>query len=402
MRVRWSSALILVLPMLNACSSSKCKTLPASFELDVTADPAHSSQIQSIVVELVVGQDRWKKSFDTANGFSNGQTSIAVTIEPAPKSAFTAGVTVQAWSSTGGQGAELSVLSKTLSATPDGCNQFAFELPFAGADAGVDAGVSDGAPAADSGLDGGVVPDSGSVDSGSADTGTQPDAMPSPCMPASVDPTTIALYAFNGNLSDSSSLHLDAMDPNGALGFINTGPCGQALHIPRTGGDWATVGSNAAFEVTSGAVDFWVQFEELPSNRAFGVLSRNAGGSGDLHLMLACDGTLVAEITGGGGEHFALCSNTAVSANSWHYVGINFGPPGHELWVDGQRASRGGSVGLFDQGCHTNVQCGTASTLVPSMASWVFGAFDNAGSIGDAAKGADLDELRISHARRSF
>src|SRR5262245_8222940 len=132
---RLALALLLAVS-LNACKHDKCKDQPPSLEIDVTASGTVTSGDQPLVVQLTLGSDHYRKTFDLGDQLFDGVTSLAVDVQPAPSGAFTIGVQVDARSKTGGMGDLVGTASSQVTATADGCNQVPLALGVYVPDAG--------------------------------------------------------------------------------------------------------------------------------------------------------------------------------------------------------------------------------------------------------------------------
>lgn len=100
-----------------------------------------------------------------------------------------------------------------------------------------------------------------------------------------------------------------------------------------------------------------------------------------------------------------------MSAGDWHHLGVNFGPPGVELWIDGVLQTGTGEViniepprGPTANPCTGMSSDGIAGNDIP----WFFGVnngFSSPGTTDDLRsyfRGGSFDHIRISRARRDF
>jgi hypothetical protein len=131
-------------------------------------------------------------------------------------------------------------------------------------------------------------------------------------------------------------------------------------------------------------------------------------GTGELSIVVACDGTIVAALEHGTDVAYR-CSNAPIPMGQFVFVGVNFGPAGFDLYVDGDRATRTGSLGFRGNNCVTPITCGGTTTagLDGNDNPFVVGA-ENIAMPG-AADDLDLplrqgriDGLRISSQNRTY
>jgi hypothetical protein len=245
-----------------------------------------------------------------------------------------------------------------------------------------------------------LAPDSAPlVDSG-------PDTTPS-CS-ASTDKETVALYTFEATKPGSKIENVagkgrDATIQAGSLTPISNGPMGCGKAGQFAGQTYLEVDHEKAFELTEGAVDLWVRFDQSGSA---GLVSKDATGqqvSGHLTIFRACnDAIAVRQQTKT--ESIVHCSKP-VPNSSWMHVAINFGAGGLELYLDGARVQEVGQLT-----CGGKITCSTtalAAGIAPNKNPWVIGASaigsgdDVATPVSAQLVGA-IDSLRISKTRRTF
>lgn len=440
--------LALVVAALSACSKDACKSEPAGFLLDISAG-AEAAAIRSLSVELVIDGAHYQKSFDVAGQLADSQTSLAVTVDGAPSTVFAMRILVVARAEPGGQGAVLSEGQAEVMSTPDGCNRHAVSLrPGGAADAGptdlgaLDSGAADaGAPDVEVG-DTDEIADADEVTDGSAEDvepavdGEVPDAQPLDAEPADAepadvgltdsgasvcqlpsDPATVARYDFEGSLADTSGHGNDGALLGSGSSFV-AGPaivgCGSALSFSTSG---SVVGHGQiphapAFQLSSGSLDLYLRRPINPPNRPLAVLAKDSSGNvpGSIGLWINCDGVVVLKLEGSDGNPHYRCSAGTLAPNVWAYVGVNFGPGGLELFVDGVRGERVGRLGLDGANCNGDISCGGQSTdgLSSNQNPWILGASSQSSPAGSNSnlsspfRGGAIDRLRISSSTRSY
>ncbi|MFO0725284.1 MAG: LamG-like jellyroll fold domain-containing protein [Myxococcota bacterium] len=426
------------------CAKDACKSQPTSFELDLSTG-ALGAAIHSVTIDLSIDSAHLEKTFEIAGQLDDGRTSLAVTIDQPPTSEFSLSVAVHAFSGTGGSGDLLASGDKQLRATPDGCNQFGLDLSPAANDAGVADAMTPADSGDDAGVDGGTVdgslgmdaeptdlepadgaPDAGAMDAEPLDAPDPDAASPDAELPdlgpadagsclSELDPTTVALYEFDGNLTDSTTTapHHGALNGNGTSFTPGTPACGQALRFasgPVVDG-YGRIPDSQDFSLATGSIDFFVARPAAPPNRALTVLSRDSSGNvaGSLTVYLSCAGNVIVKLEAADGPHYR-CSATAAPAGGWSHVGLNFGAPGLELYIDGTAANHVGALGLGGANCSSRVPCdGTTTGGIDGVReAWILGASNEASAAGTTnnlslpLRGGAIDRLRISNARRAF
>jgi hypothetical protein len=236
-----------------------------------------------------------------------------------------------------------------------------------------------------------------------------------PCV-ATPDSDTLALYTFD---SDSGNTIRDAADSH--HGTLVGAPdvrhvagrpgCGKALYLEpgNSKTHHAAVPHSPDWELTTGSVDLWVRFDNSvdPAHPGhyLGLLTRDATqvGPGHFALLRLCDGAVTARIQTKTGEGFA-CS-APLEEHAWYHLGINFGPAGLELHVNGKRSARKDTI----QCAKYNFKCGEGITtgIAGNSNPWVLGANSWDSTEGQATPvkgplGGALDSVRISKVRRDF
>ncbi|MCA9551728.1 MAG: hypothetical protein KC933_16945 [Myxococcales bacterium] len=260
-------------------------------------------------------------------------------------------------------------------------------------------------------------PDAGDVDvdAGHPEDGGPADSGVGPTCPFGPDPEALAYFGVDGDvgsstLTDSAGQWQATLRPRGATISAADGPpgCGDALAL--SGQAWAVIDDSGALEPPQGALDFWVRFEGEPTARQ-GIISRDASGqaqAGHLSVFRTCDDHVVVRIQDQSNSYYR-CSDVTLEPGRWAHVGINFGAPGVELWVNGEISTGTIAVGLWGDGCTALIPCDQRPDLdiVGNRNPWVLGA-DASGSEEGGAEPAynvlrgALDGVRISARRRRF
>lgn len=133
------SAGLLALLVTGACADDRCKKEPPQFQLDILAPPGMGARSLEVSVGLA-GTERFE-TFNLQDKLEDGETSLAVLLQPELSEAFDLDVAVTAYDATDGNGAVLAVASDSFSGSPDACNLFSITLDQNAPDGGVpDAG----------------------------------------------------------------------------------------------------------------------------------------------------------------------------------------------------------------------------------------------------------------------
>lgn len=239
------------------------------------------------------------------------------------------------------------------------------------------------------------------------DLGCRPAANPFRCSPP--DDDTVFLLSFD----DESAA--DAIGGNdgsivGEPQWID-GPlgCGRAIRFPLGGTTHVEIPDSMDWHLGEGSVDFWF-LREMTSSGAAGLLGRDRDefGNGHFSVLLSNSDELFVRLRNAAEMEIASCSER-LTRGEWHHVGINFGPQGLELWVDGEVTMRTGLGELTDSVERLQLTCGGGGTIAirpADVLDWVVGASalhaTAPGEWSDFFDAGAIDELRISAIRRDF
>lgn len=440
------------------CNDSDCASADPGFQLELSADPAVA--IRSLVIELSLQGRTFERTYELSGELSDGRTSVAVLLDPAPEETVDLALSVRGHEATGGEGPALASAAGSFRATPDGCNVLSLALrPPERADAGIpdsgevldaaagfDAGDRDAgeqadaaedastADARDAALPDAVTPDATGPDATLADAAAPDAATPDAATPdaamsdagvvetstcaGTADAATLALYTFEadppGVISDRTGNH-----PGVRSGRVATVPgpagCGSAIEftaLTSTAG-FAEIPDDPAWDLSTGSIDFWVRFDENTTTYPEVMLSRDAIGfaaPGHLGFYRSCDGTIVARLQRNG-QSAHLCADAPTPQGVWTHVALNFGAPRVELFIDGARTTTTRQIGLSGRLCSSmTVACGSVVDwgIEGNDNPWVLGsgthiAVEGTGRPLDGyIRGGALDSVRISSQRRAF
>ncbi len=280
-------------------------------------------------------------------------------------------------------------------------------------DATMDAAVDSGAGPSDSAADSSI------VDTGPGDTSIiAPDAGDGAVDAGSIacplpDTDTVALYTFDGTVDDAvGGVHGSSV---GAVAY-GAGRCGDAIGLDDTADAYGVLPADAVFDIGPvGSIDLWFRIPATPTAH-FGLVSRDHTGSttpGQIGLHVTIDGSAFARIQASG-TSVVVCGDAGlVTPDVWHHMGVNFGPPGFELYLDGTRMNATRDVPIDEPpSAARTLPCGTTSDIditgSGGVLSTYLGAnngYSPAGSpdnLRSFLHGGGLDHLRFSRVRRDF
>ncbi len=267
-------------------------------------------------------------------------------------------------------------------------------------DAAWDAAPADGA--ADAELPDAELPDAELPDAATVD----------PDCPVAPDEYTVALYTFD---ADPPTRVLDdglAGVSGSIVGTISRvgGRCGDAIHFSRTDPTpFVGIVDSPWWDLPVGSIDFWMRASSFGS----GVLSRDALGNvenGHMTVYVGDTGHVVVRMQSRSDDNAVFrCSDAPIPLGAWVRVGINFGAPGVELWVDGVLSSRDENVpldsarGLPTAFCANNAPVGIEGNSEP----WLFGGASDRSAVGvgyaeSPFADGELDQVRVSSVRRDY
>lgn len=405
---RWMLVAAMALSIAG-CRSDRCESEPTSFQLDLSLpDPALANRADALWVRVRLAERSYSRRFVLGEELRDGQTAFAVDLDPAPTEVFE--VTVEAEASAAG--APLARAEQTFRGSPDGCNRFPLALDRAPSSA--DGGDEDGSRADAAPVDLGLA-DAAAADAGAPDR--EPPPPEPPCAARAAD-DDVLLYtfdevpAFTTTVADARGQHPAVARPLGAVVDRAPGPEGCGLAARFAEGRYLEVPSHPDFDLSAGALDFWVQATPTADRRLMeGILSRDASGtarSGHLSVYRACDGHLLVRLQRTNAPDVYRCSDGPLVGERWAHVGLNFGPPGVELYVDGELQTNTSSTTVrWD--CGSPVPCGAPSSqgIDGNENPIVLGVSSHGSEEGSAAPvtrpfSGLIDSFRLSRNRRSF
>ncbi|MFK8003456.1 MAG: hypothetical protein AB8H86_28050 [Polyangiales bacterium] len=224
------------------------------------------------------------------------------------------------------------------------------------------------------------------------------------------DDDTLFLYDFSGEM-DLVSGYAGSTRSGGAL-TPGDSPCDpQVLTTPSPLASRFVVPDQASFRVAEGSLDFWVRRPTTLTGSAVGVFSRDEldiETEGQLTLFFSLEERFVLRGQINDSLSVRLCSQDPVPAEEWIRVGINWGPGGLELYLNGVLQMGAGAVGIFtesDTGCSgSSIPFSIAGTQNP----FVLGASIHRSAPGEdepaAHPGPDwqYSHFRLSGVRRDY
>lgn len=234
------------------------------------------------------------------------------------------------------------------------------------------------------------------------------------------DADTLVLYNFDTDdgtvISDATGVHHGLLR-NSATPPLVAGPtgCGSALEFAAGSEVYVEIPHSEDWQLASGSIDLWVR--PVPDGMPepdIGIVGRDASfarepGHFYLHQWTSVTPNIfvsrIQRMDDGGAGVF-LCSDGPVVPGRWTHIGINFGPPGNEMWIDGVRAENSDLLDTMTGAypCNTGEALGIAGNSNP----WGLGV-DTGYSTDGAVEpirhpfaGGAIDHLRISGAHRDF
>jgi hypothetical protein len=228
------------------------------------------------------------------------------------------------------------------------------------------------------------------------------------------DEGTVALYPFDSD--GGTSRITDAVGANHGVSndplATTAGPagCGDALSFPAP--TPIVIADDPDWQLFEGSLDLWIR-QEAPATQSMGLVTRDALGT-ELpgHFSLMLDGgdrvfVRIQDLEVDSVPHTLICANQPLDIGRWTRVGVNFGPPRNELWIDGQPQAGTGSVRFGATNTH---DCGPVATggIAGNNNPWVVGASSHGSEEGESEAllapltGVSLDHLRISSIRRDY
>jgi hypothetical protein len=126
------------------------------------------------------------------------------------------------------------------------------------------------------------------------------------------------------------------------------------------------------------------------------IVGEAVGGDG------SSDGHIAARVQGDG-VGYAACAAQPAPREQWIHIGINFGPPSFEMFIDGAPVMPIDAGAFFAGGTEPCDET-FAGGIAGAGQDWIIGASEMAASTdpGFFFAGGRIDELRISSVRRDF
>ena len=232
---------------------------------------------------------------------------------------------------------------------------------------------------------------------------------------------TVALYTFDDDM-EATFADSQGNNPGDLVGGTavdyRDGPqgCGKALSFDASKQIYGQIDNTADWDLPLGSVDFWV----WPADNGVlgdvaGILSRDALGTVEGgHFTVyqwrhTTPDSIMARIQSlGDGLGNPLCSTEPLQFGRWNHVGVNFGPPRTELWVNGVKTDEIMQIPGFDGveiiDCNTPTEQGIDGNSNPWTVGVSTGLSIDGGTDGYFRPLTDgaIDHLRISNVRRNF
>ncbi|MDX2019759.1 MAG: LamG-like jellyroll fold domain-containing protein [Deltaproteobacteria bacterium] len=205
---------------------------------------------------------------------------------------------------------------------------------------------------------------------------------------------------------DARGAHPGTVRAGGVVSVSGPSACGAAmLFEPGPGGfPLIEVPHHPDFNLASGSLRFWLRLPAGQQRTRIGIVSRDAFREmrpGHLTVYWVESGHLVVRLQGAtqvGGR----CSDVPLARDVWTNVGINFGPLGFQLFVNGvEQTAAPPDIFVPTSSCGTNTTDGIDGNENP----WVIGANADGSDEGSAdpvegfAQGVAIDNFRLSGMR---
>jgi hypothetical protein len=235
------------------------------------------------------------------------------------------------------------------------------------------------------------------------------DGAPPTAACGAVDVSTVALYTMEDvagpTVADATGVH-DASISGDAASLPGPPGCGNAFQFDES--SYLEVPNSTAFDLSEGAIDFWVYLPPVLPNMGAGLISRDEGNndtSGHLSMWASEAGEIITRSQTDEGLENIDCSD-AQPREQWLHVGYNFGPVDNRLYIDGVEQSRDIIINIVnsDRDCtENNPTLGTGGNTNPL----VIGASSQRSDPGLATpirapfNGA-MDEVRLSSSNQAF
>ena len=233
--------------------------------------------------------------------------------------------------------------------------------------------------------------------------------------PLAASEGVVALYTFDedegrAQVADAVGSHNGAVQ----LGLVTTvdGPegCDRAFSF---GADdqYFVIDDSPDWDLEVGSVDLWLWLPAQLGDHV-GVFSRDLNDRhepGHFSLFVDTEGRAQVRVqpqddSSDNSTDAVSCSAAPLPREQWVHLGVNFGPPAVELYVDGLLAQGVGAHALSDEwDCGQTGAFGIAGNDLP----WVVGrstfrSDDVLETLELPASGCAIDHLRISNERRDF
>ncbi len=232
-----------------------------------------------------------------------------------------------------------------------------------------------------------------------------------PACPAA-DSATLALYRFDDDVggtiaNDDTTQHDGTITGTPAF---PTGPCGVAIEFPAASAAEVIIPDHTDWDLSIGSFDLWLRMPPLIPDSG-GVVGRDASGivkPGHIAFHVTDENRVYIRIQNAIGST-VRCSDRTFAPGTWIHVGVNWGAPDLELWIDGATHNFIGQIPFNTT--TTVVDCLGATNNLGIDGNdnpWVFGMSaglsdeDSANNTTKPLVDGAIDHLRISSARRDF
>src|SRR5690606_20396816 len=150
-------------------------------------------------------------------------------------------------------------------------------------------------------------------------------------------PMPIARYRFDDDLTDDMGVH-HAVAVGSGVTYV-TGYTNKAVYISPAGESWVRIPDSPDFDLPAGKIELRFKYGSSTPASDVGLLSRDATRTetnGHLAVTLGKDRRVAMRMQVMSDPSISryLCTADPVTANTWHHLEIEFGPPDLVMRVD--------------------------------------------------------------------
>lgn len=213
------------------------------------------------------------------------------------------------------------------------------------------------------------------------------------------DKDTLALFTFDGpkggqTIVDLTGNWVGYLRGTGFIWLTGRDGCGYALGCMGDEKSYVEIPNNATLEqLKEGSIEFWLRLDKQGLGYEQGILSRDAKGTvkpGHFSVWVVANKVCVQLLPPGKNKGYKVYS-PQITSDTWYHVGINFGPPTLELYLDGKLVGKTSNTSGID---------GNQNPLVIGAGTWL--SEEGAAEPIISTLIGDIDQLHFRSARRAF